>query len=366
MKRAPAMTLVVVFALAGCGGEATTPDATATSTDPGGGATPPSETQGEPASSIDQLYEAALEEGELVVYTDNASDVAQSFVDTFTELYPGIDVTLWSGDSASLSERLLTEYGANVDAADVFHAAEARTYELDEAGIIEPYSAEAAEALSEEFRVAGDRWNYFAQSLLGFSWNTDCIPAGEEPQEYEDLLDPKWQGMIGIQDPVQGGGARSWIATMYYVWGEEYWTDYMTRLAAQEPAYGDYFVVADELAGGEICIHVAANVGVTEGMRSDGAPVQWATPDPMMVSRFSINLHSRASNPNAAKLYIEYLLSEEAQQVWVDDGGIPVLSGLSSTYDRIDPELTHPNEVQQILENLPFFEEKMVEFFAAT
>jgi iron(III) transport system substrate-binding protein len=101
------------------------------------------------------------------------------------------------------------------------------------------------------------------------------------PKRWEDLLNPVWKGRMLVNPREQ------WFAWILQVMGKENGLNYMRGLAKQ-------------------------NVGVR---RESGAPVNWTTLGPTLVVPVGHGLSFRAPHSNAAKLFIDFVLSREGQQV---------------------------------------------------
>ena len=159
-----------------------------------------------------------------------------------------------------------------------------------------------------------------------FAWNTNLVKPGEEPKTWNDLLDPKWKGRIGMQDPLGTGGARSWAVTMRQELGEQKWLDYMNKLAAAEAQIWalhagarDAHVGRDRHSRRRLSpIHRAGEEKV-----GDGAPVDWGVPEWMTVLGLVTSLSANAPHPNAGKLFIDYMMSDSAQKILGDSGRVP-------------------------------------------
>jgi iron(III) transport system substrate-binding protein len=282
----------------------------------------------------------------------------------FSEKYPGVEVDFFRAGLSQVMERFSTESAAGRHSADVVDLVVRRAKEAHSKGLVTPYTPPALANYPAEMQVEGGIYVPYALHLGSFAWNTDLVSAEDAPKTWEDLLDPKWRGKLAMQDPMQGGGAAAWVITMYDAWGEERWTDFMTRLAAQKPDYGGYLQVREMVVSGEAAIQVAAYPNFTEPLAMKGAPIDWGTPQPTMRTYFTLNLSKNAPHPNAGKLFINFMLSDEAQQVLADNSMLPALeSAWPEPYRKLQGTKYVP---QARLESTKpeWFKEKIREFFA--
>lgn len=277
------------------------------------------------SAAMAQVSDAARREGKATVYTDQPTEMLDKLAAAFTAKSQGVDVEFFRGDTTQVTQRFTTETAAGRHYADVLTSTVRRS-RLFPDNSMQSYRSPAVASYPADMNPASGRWSVYAITLTSFAWNTRLVAGGQEPKTWDDLLDPKWRGKIGMQDPLQGGGVASWVATMYAAWGEQKWTDYMKRLAAQQPRYGRYLQVQELLGSGEISVMVAAYPDYIESsMKSKGAPVEWGVPNPVVRTGLSLNLSANAPRPNAGKLFIDFMLSPEAQKLQADAGRLPAL-----------------------------------------
>jgi iron(III) transport system substrate-binding protein len=310
-------------------------------------------------------HEAAKKEGTLILYTDQNIETVQALIAAFKSRYPGVNVDFYRGTTSQVIQRYETETAAGRHNADVFTATERRGKAMMPKGWLATYRSPELARYPKGLQPEHGGWAVYSVTTTAFAWNTQQVPKGQEPKTWRDLLDPRWQGKVGIQDPLQGGGSASWIATMYGVWGESAWTEYMTKLAAQRPRYDRYFQVQDLLAAGEITVMVAAYPDYVEpSLKAKGAPVEWGTPAPIVRTGLSVQLSAHAPHPSAGKLFIDFLLSEQGQGLLAKNDKLPALqSQWPAAFARLQKaEFVPPaDELEQ--QRFDFFQGKMREFF---
>jgi len=142
------------------------------------------------------------------------------------------------------------------------------------------------------------------------AYNTDKVQPKELPKSYQELLDPKWKGRL-LLNP-----REHWFAWMLQVMGKEQGLDYMHKLARQQPVIRDVstsmrlqFVVA-----GEAAMDIDSSFSTVNSLVKKGAPLKWFTLDPVFVVPSGHGVAAHAPHPNAAKLFIDYMLSKEGQR----------------------------------------------------
>jgi iron(III) transport system substrate-binding protein len=269
-------------------------------------------------------HEAAKKEGKLLVYSGRTVEQIQQIIQAFEAKYPGIKVDHFRADLSQVIQRYETEAGAGRPSADVLDLVERRSQALAQKGLSTPYTSPHLKDYAKDLIAPDGQWTNYAMNLVSFAWNTNKVKPGEEPKTLDDLLDPKWAGRMGFQDPVQGGGSQIWIITLAGVWGEAKWADYMKRLGQQKPKYGAYMQVQNMLTAGEVDVMIAAYPNFLQPTIDKGAPAKWAKVDPMVRTFFSLTLAKKPESPKAAELFIDYLLSKDGQDMLAKINQLPI------------------------------------------
>src|SRR5690606_7852304 len=125
------------------------------------------------------------------------------------------------------------------------------------------------------------------------AWNTDQVSESEVPDSYEDLLDPSWTGKVGIE-----AGDVPWMATLFQEWGEDEGKAYFEDLGNLDPFVQDsHTTLAELVASGEVPISPTVYDYDAEGLKRDGAPVDWKPIDPLVAYPYVVSLPSYAPHP---------------------------------------------------------------------
>jgi iron(III) transport system substrate-binding protein len=251
-----------------------------------------------------ELVEA--EGGELALYTSMSPSVHEEVIEAFEDLY-GIDVALFRAGSEVVLQRVTEEAKAGFHGADVVESSGPELVLLDREGLLSEYQSPAAAGLSEGTPVGavnGDRFNTYV-----VSWNTDLVPAGEEPRSWEELADPRWKGKVAIE--VED---IDWYKTLW-----EYWVETEGRspeevdrlfeaIAANAVVVNGHTVMGELVAAGEFDVgvnyrHIVANLA------AEGAPVAWEPPvEPVFRRPNALGVVQGAPHPAAALLFVDWLL----------------------------------------------------------
>lgn len=279
------------------------------------------------------LEDGAAEEGELFVYTAMGLDDFNTFTEGFNDLYPDIEITVFSGTGEKAVQRALTEYQAGEHRVDVIFAPTTDIGYLADAGYLEEYASPNTPEGIDQTTLGGVPV-YVNRFVL--AWNTKQVDASEVPESYEQLLDAKWQGAVGIE-----AGDVPWMATLFQEWGEDEGQRYFEELGALDPFVQDsHTTLAELVASGEVPLSPTVYDYDAEGLKLAGAPIDWKPLDPLVAYPYVVSLPSFAPHPNASMLFIDYMLSQEGQQGIADLGRTPAdpdvppqLEGLQSMSD---------------------------------
>ncbi len=259
----------------------------------------------------DALVACAEEEGELNVYTSNTD--MDDLIEGFSDLYD-VEVNNYRANSETVLQRILQEDEAGYYGADIFETNALELGVASQEGLLYPYQSELRDAVREEGRKSED-WTASRFNVFVIGWNTDLVPAGEEPTSLEELADPKWQGKISLEV-----GDVDWFTAMhdYYVeeqgMSEDEFTDLMTRLASNAQVAKGHTTQGELLSAGQFAVTVSSYSHTIDKAAADGAPVAWrpASGDPVqpiIVRPNGIGLVRTATNPCAATLFVDYELT---------------------------------------------------------
>ena len=276
------------------------------------------------------LVEAAKKEGKLVWYTSMAIDTSKPLLDAFLKEYPFIKAELVRAGEEQLMNRILSETRAGRWLFDAISTSAMSV--LVERRMTAPYLAPERDAFLNEFKDPQGHWTGIFVNNLVLGYNTSMLPAKDAPKNYSDLVDPKWKGKM-LMDSTD----YDWFGTLSMVWGKEKTVEYMRRLARQEPLWRrGHGLTAQLLGAGEVPLVWAYNFRL-ERMKSDGAPVDWIeTFDPIVVTVSGLGLSAKATNPNAAKLLIDFATSKKGQQMVRGMRRIPARTDIEPLAPKMD------------------------------
>lgn len=277
-------------------------------------------------ANLDALIKAARAEGEVVAYWAPTENVAKRAGDAFTAKY-GIKTSFirFPGDGGL--QRFGSEAEANTFAADLLLNSGTNSFRFAEDAIkkgwLDPVGSAGLPVIaSGEFPA---KFNRGATALLQLApwqmtFNTDKIKPADFPKDWPDLLNPKWKGQILFANPRCCSVFQEFWKAMQDKYGEKFLSDLAAQTGRQYPSG---VPAVQGLAAGEGAITLPTIVPQVQAVKSKGAPVDSIMP----AYTTGIELHvlltarAKAKHPNAARLYANYLMSQEGNKVLNDDPG---------------------------------------------
>jgi iron(III) transport system substrate-binding protein len=277
-----------------------------------------------PEDYIDRLYEAAQEEGTVAYYQSANDDELQAIIDSWNTMFPEVEFEPVSATSGTILERALLESESGNVQGDVYGGGSGDQVALDEAGALEVYRPVNEADVAEEFQMDGP---YIAVGYLSYhpAFNTDLVDEADLPDDWMGYCDEQWRGELAIDQE----GAE-WIAGLLAGMGEEAGMEFLQCLAANEPRLVRGSTNRTELlASGEFGVMLDGYGHRLWQFEQEGAPIrtQRPSPSPMPVVIDMAGMLNDAPHPNAARLLLEFFLTTEGQQVFLDQNKAGTLAG---------------------------------------
>lgn len=259
-------------------------------------------------------------DGKLVLYTSQPNTDAQQTADAFMAKYPGVMVEWVRDGTPKIMAKLMTEIEAGQPQPDVLLIADIVTMEGLKAQDRLMAFPQADITGIDEALVDADR-TYFPTKLIttGIVYNTT---APFKPTSWLDLAKPEAAGQIAMPSPLTSGAAM--IHTVTLTSNLEQGWDFYSDLASNEArASGGNGDVLKAVAGGDKLFGMIVDyMPIRE--KAKGAPVEFVFPtEGVSAVTEPVAILSTAKNPEAAKAFVNFLLSEEGQQLASTQGYIP-------------------------------------------
>jgi len=261
------------------------------------------------------LIEAAKKEGRIVYYTADFTEPEQEIIKAFNKRFPFVKVEMVRAPGGQLITRIKTEAAANKLLADVVNHSD-RGLMLGIADHFQDWAPPNAKAYRDDVQVAPQLW---PKTTLGWSiaYNTELEK--NPPKTWMDLCKPEY-GPKKIGQVVAPSGGTTWTRIMFerQTFGDDYWKK---QAATQPVLFPSGAPTSDAMVRGEISIGVLLyNIAYIK--KRDGAPVDIIFPsDGVPLNYYAAGVTKTAANPNAAKLFLNWCMSEEGQTFHIKELG---------------------------------------------
>lgn len=264
--------------------------------------------------------------GTLVLYTSQPNEDAQSTVDAFTAVHPGVKVDWVRDGTTQIMAKLRAEIEAGSPKPDLLLIADTVTMEsLKAEGRLMAHAN--ADVSAYDPAIMDKDKTYFSTKLIttGIMYNTS---APMKPTSYKDLLKAEAKGAITMPSPLTSGAAAIHMAA---ITGDAAlgWAYYESLAGQGTLAKGGNGSVYKAIAGGEKLYGFMVDYLPIRGKR-DGAPVEFVFPEEgVSAVTEPVAILSTAANPVAAKAFVDFLISEEGQKLAARQGYLPAHPGVT-------------------------------------
>ncbi|MGE0653957.1 MAG: ABC transporter substrate-binding protein [Alphaproteobacteria bacterium] len=307
------------------------------------------------AQTLAQTYEAAKAEGEVSIIGPPMVALREELTKGFSAAYPGITVSFHGMMGGAPATKMKAERAAGIFATDaVISGTDTGINQMKPERLIRPFADMIVDPDAmdpKKWLDGGLYWSDKDQTVLVLLSmispvmviNTDMVKPGELTSD-KDLLDPRWKGKIAANDPLVPGNAGLIFRRFYELHG----LDYLKKLNAQDVVVSkDLRQVVDWVAKGRYAIGIGVSPATinqyqAQGVKTVGTIANWEWKDPMyMTAGFGdLFVPEKAAHPNAAKLFVNWLLTR--------DGQLALSRGIGYPSRRLDVPVDHIPEYLRV------------------
>ncbi len=260
---------------------------------------------------------AAKKEGKVVWYTSTPIATANKIIKAF-EAETGVKVELFRSGGSQVIRRFMQEQQAGHLAADVLTTSDpAATADMARKGMFVAFKPTNFDKVPAEAKDPDGAHVAQRLNLITIFVRQDKVTAA--PKTWSDLLDPKYKGQMVTTDPSYTALGLMTVATLAKKFG---WSFYEKLRAADTMVVQGNQQVADMLKNGERLIAAGALDSYAADERKAGHPIATVYPsEGALIIASPTSVVKGSPNPNAAKLFAEFMLSDTAQKFFPEDGG---------------------------------------------
>lgn len=261
----------------------------------------------------------ARDEGVVTWYTSLGLPNAEPIARAFEDKYRFLRVDVVRADGPSILTRIMEEARAGQPAADVVETPVNSLKPLKEKGLLVEYFVPSAGTLPADAKLAGTGpniyWAVDRENYIGFAYNRNLVDPGVLPRDLDGVLAPGLKGLmqiVGTQTGIECVGAMLTNKS----------ADFVRQLGQQDLKIQmvSGSAMLDLIARGEVAASPAVYQAEVKIQQSNGAPVEWIALEPVTANAGGIAFLAGAPHPNAAALFVQFMLGEEGQTLFREMG----------------------------------------------
>jgi ABC-type Fe3+ transport system substrate-binding protein len=281
----------------------------------------------------ERLVAAAKKEGELMLYSSLTQEDQLRLAADFRRRY-GITVKSWRGSQANILQRVQSEALGGRFEVDVMETNAPQLDVLARAKLLQKMNSPYIEQeLLPETMPAHGEWAPDRLNLLVYAYNTYAVKPADVPKAWQDLLDPKWKGRIGMEST-----NVEWFAALVDSLGEKPGLELFRRMSGNGVAVRTGHTHSTGLViAGEIPLMLGVYSHDVDRMKVKGAPVNWFVLPPAVVLPSAVAVSRRAPHPSAAALFYDYMLTE-GQRFYTEVHRVPANRNYDTPVRRLVQE----------------------------
>jgi len=259
---------------------------------------------------LERIVAAAKRDASLTLYTTFAEKDQPTLVKPFEAKY-GVKVNIWRAGTDKVLQRTLAEAAARRYDVDVIHFGSPEMEALSREKILQAVNSPAHKDLRPGSVPPHREWAATLLSVWVQAYNTHLIKKADLPKTYQDLLDPKWKGRLGIE-----AKNEDWFASVVDIMGGgekgiKFFRDLVARNGIS-PRTG-HTLLNNLVIAGEVPLALDIYNYMPEQAKKKGAPIDWFALEPAVARSNAVGIARHALHPHAALLFYEYMLGEGQQ-----------------------------------------------------
>ncbi|WP_386685826.1 ABC transporter substrate-binding protein [Lonepinella sp. MS14437] len=261
----------------------------------------------------------AIAEGKLTVYCSVQNVTCEKVTQHFAEKY-NVETQFVRNSTGTILGKIKSE--KSNPQADVWYGGTLEPHlQAADQGLLESYRSPLQKDIMPRFnqlmQQRGDFISIIYLMELGIGVNTEKLAklGIPEPKCFKDLLDPAFKDQIQYADPRVSGTGYSFLTTLIELFGEQQAFDYLKKLHNNVAQYSKSGLATGNLATGEVAVDISFMHSYVREQEK-GSPVKGILPcEGIGYTLGATSIIKGARNLDNAKLFIDYLLSPEAQEI---------------------------------------------------
>ena len=289
------------------------------------------------ANRAQRLIAGAKKERGLLLYTNIAATDIEKITPDFTRRY-GVKLNVWKAGPDKILQRILREAKANRFEFDAVHISTPEMEALHRENLLQAVQSPHLNDLVPEAIPPHKDWAASFLSVWVQAYNTNQVKKEDLPKTYDDLLDPKWKGKLGIEAKNQ-----EWFYTVVKDMGEEKGLKFFRDLVATNglSVRSGTALLNNLVISGEIELALTVYNFMPEQAKQKGAAIDWFAIEPAIARGNAVGVSRKPPHPFAAVLFYDYMISD-AQKLLVALHHVPTNKKVESPLKNIRIKLVDP------------------------
>jgi iron(III) transport system substrate-binding protein len=287
-----------------------------------------------------KLIEGAKKEGELMIYTSAPVDDMAVVTAAFEKKY-GIKVKLWRAGSEKVLQRTVAEARAKRFDVDIVETNGPELESLHREKLLQEVKSPYLADLIPQAIVPHREWIGTRINIFTLAYNTKLVKKVDLPKTYQDLLDPKWKGKLGIE-----AEDLDWLAAVVTDMGEDKGLKLFRDIVATNglSVRKGHTLLANLVASGEVPLTLTVYNYKIEQLKNKGAPVDWFVIPPAMARPNGVAVPKTAPHPNAAILFFDFMLTD-AQPILLKRDFVPTSKKVETSLNKVPLKFIDPKVI---------------------
>ena len=259
----------------------------------------------------DKLVAGAKKEGGMMIYTSLQVDDLKALTDVFEKKY-GVKVSVWRGSAEDVRQRAIVETRASRFDVDLFELGGREMESLHREQLLQAMSSPVIDELVPQAVIAHHEWMGTRLNVIAPGYNTNLIKKADAPKSFEDLLDPKFKGKLGIE-----AEDEDWLATIVTALGEDKGLKLFRDIVARNgiSVRKGHTLLVNLVASGEVPLALTLYSYKAQQLKADGAPVELLGLQPAVARVNGVGVARKAPHPHTAALFFDFILGRDGQKI---------------------------------------------------
>jgi iron(III) transport system substrate-binding protein len=277
----------------------------------------------------------------------------QAFVNFYTSLHEtnlplfvaafekkhGIRVRSWRSGADKVLQRVVTEASAGRFDVDVVFVGSGELEALHREKLLQPVKSDLHGNLLPGAMPAHGAWAPAYLTVWVQAYNTRAVKKEALPKSYQDLLDRKWKGQLGIE-----AANDDWFGRIVTAMGEEKGMKLFRDMVAANgmSVRKGHSLLGNLVVSGEVPFALTMHSNIVETAKKQGAPIDWVALEPLVARANGLGIARKAPHPEAARLFYDFMIGDEGQKLFAERDYVPASRAIESPLKHANLKVIEP------------------------